>query len=593
MIRTLKKTHFVSALSILTLGAAAYADSLVTTTGATLTGSISRTAGGYSVKTAGGPVEVRLGDVKRILHDSSAGAGGSHLHKADPAEVNSLIQMGKSALASHSFADARDAFTDALSLDRDNPTAARGLGFAYLKLERPQKAADALSKAAPNPPVDRTLTLAMAAALISKNNPMRAVKFVTEYLKNHDGATDEPMVNALGIALNRQVTKGDTVSLKSTLFTDAVKLYTKLNDKLEAANPGKKRWGITWDSVDAVNKKMKAYNEAMKKKSDAWNSLQSANARLTAANNALQNAGYTNSTNKPQVIANAQNEVGKAQSAQADAQSNYDKVVASIADVPGPEYPDTLSMADVDLSMSSPEAIALASPPLTSPPAHEPVVPKSLVTTPPPPPMQSHGGPTPAPTPGVPPPPPPTPEPAAPAAPAPVTRYAVGFAVAPDMLVTAASACEGSSDIEIQTIDGSFFKAEIVRSDHGLALLQAKGAKLASLPLAPSATLGSLTCYGFPDVALFNPVAKQMTVSGAEQTEAWTVSLSIPPRLPGGPILKSGAVVGVELGDRDSDPGQTSAATLKSLMSLVVDSAHPGQAPADPKQAVVMVMAAR
>ena len=65
------------------------------------------------------------------------------------------------------------------------------------------------------------------------------------------------------------------------------------------------------------------------------------------------------------------------------------------------------------------------------------------------------------------------------------------------------------------------------------------------------------------------------------------------PRLPGGPLIEANEVVGVELGDRDSDLAQVPAATLKSLLSLARDSAQVAQPAKDPAKAVVQVMAER
>jgi hypothetical protein len=175
------------------------------------------------------------------------------------------------------------------------------------------------------------------------------------------------------------------------------------------------------------------------------------------------------------------------------------------------------------------------------------------------------------------------------------TRYAVAFAIAPDVLVTAASAVEDATDIHVTASDGKSYKAQVLRAHHGdgIALLKVDNATFASLALADSADGGSMICLGFPDVDLFNPIAKSMTAAGGNQSDGWTVRFDSSPRLPGGPLISGNAVVGVELGDRDSDLTAVPAATLKALQSLVDSSAHADPKATDPKQAVMQVSAER
>ena len=322
------------------------------------------------------------------------------------------------------------------------------------------------------------------------------------------------------------------------------------------------------------------------------------------------------------MIQAAQNKVNNATTAADKAQTVYDDATKALAEVPGPTWPTTVALEDVDLSLTPGGAIASAVPvpgspsiqrpdptvaptPVTPPP----VAPTPVVTAPPAPdpdakpatdtpkvdPTEPKATPV-APTPVAKTNATPAPKPPAHAAPAVhLTRYAVGFAISPDLLVTAASAVEGATEVQIDTLDGRTLKAEVFRTLHGegLALLRSTDAKLPSLPLATAGTGGSLTCLGFPEVELFNPVAKEMPVTGTNQGDNWTVSFEMSPRLPGGPLMKSGSVVGVELGDRDSELGQIPAATLKSLMILADNNAHPNPAATDVRQAIVLVTAIR
>jgi len=486
-------------------------------------------------------------------------------------------------------------------VDNKNATAGRGLGYAYLKLSKPTKALKPLELAALTQPLDRSLTIALAASLVASHNPMRAAKFVKTYLEAHPTPLDEPMVNTLGIALSQ----ADATATRSTLFNDGVKLYNKFNADLEATQPGKKRWGIEWQDADAVTQKFKVRQEAQKKADDAWSKLQAAKAQLSSAQNDLSSAAGSMGRNdiRAQQMQAAQNRINTASTAVDKAQSVYDDASKALADIPGPIFPDVVALEDVDLSMAPPGALVSAAPPPSlagSQPKPDTTVPPVIASAPPEP---VDTKPEPAPTPTQTPTPtdvkPDKPRPAPKVAAAPpvhLTRHAVGFAIAPDMLVTAASAVEGATDIQIGTCDGRSITAEVVRTLHGegLALLKADGAHLQCLPLASTpSSAGLLACYGFPEVELFNPVSKQMTASSQDQADTWTVSFSMTPRLPGGPLLKAGTVVGVELGDRDSDLGQIPAATLKSLLTLVGQDANAQTTAQDPRQAVVMVTAER
>src|SRR5207247_1787859 len=106
-----------------------------------------------------------------------------------------------------------------------------------------------------------------------------------------------------------------------------------------------------------------------------------------------------------------------------------------------------------------------------------------------------------------------------------VTTYAAAFPVAPDLLVTSASAIEGATQITIQPADGNPFEATVVSTDtrSGLALLRATGRKLSYLGLASSYTSGPFQCVSFPTVNVFDPVPEVISGSGIAPKEQWTV----------------------------------------------------------------------
>jgi tetratricopeptide (TPR) repeat protein len=583
-----RKTLISAALaSLLSLSSSlVFGDSLVTTDGDMLLGSVTKTSTGYTVQTADGPVDIAADRVKKVLYDhppatpaptaaaqptiSPTTPTAKLAEKAgDSRMLNALIGQGQVAYGAGEFGDARDAFTDALALDPKNAVAGRGLGFSYLKLNKPAKAVKPLELDALNQqPMDRALTLGLSSALVVSHNPARAAKILKTYLDAHPTPSDEPMLNALGVALSQV----DRSATHSTLFTDSVKLYTKLNADLE------------------VNKKQKARDNAQKKVDTAWNKLQTAiNSVATAQSNlsSVSNSSARRNVRDAQVN-QAQSELNIANNDQEKAQNAYDDASKVLADLPAPDFPTVIAIDDVDLSLNPNAVVASVIPSTPSTPTDPPVSPSR--------PLHHKRAAQPADTVANNDPSPVTPT-AADQTPRHVTRYAVAFAIAPDVLVTAASAVEDATDIHVIAGDGKSFKAQVLRAHHadGIALLKVDGGTFPCLALADSADggAGSMTCLGFPEVDLFNPMAKSMTVAGGGQTDSWTVRFDLSPRLPGGPLISGNAVVGVELGDRDSDLAEVPAATLKALQSLAQDIAHADPKATDPKQAVMQVSAER
>jgi S1-C subfamily serine protease len=176
------------------------------------------------------------------------------------------------------------------------------------------------------------------------------------------------------------------------------------------------------------------------------------------------------------------------------------------------------------------------------------------------------------------------------------SRRAVGFAVAPDVVVTSAASVAGAGRVHIDVANGMSYDATVLRTDAklGLALLRVSGADLSCLTLGSTVKAGPIRCGGFPTAAVFSDSAKLMSGTvDAEPADGkpWTVKLSDPPRLPGGPLLAAdGSVVGVELGDNKS-ADDVPAVPAAAVRQFVADDAHPTDVATDPRKAVVQVVA--
>jgi hypothetical protein len=169
-------------------------------------------------------------------------------------------------------------------------------------------------------------------------------------------------------------------------------------------------------------------------------------------------------------------------------------------------------------------------------------------------------------------------------------RGATGFAVGPDLLVTAASAVEDASRVVVEFANGQPMDATVERTgSEGLALLRVSGQKMAYLNLAPQFAGGAVQCPAYPEVSVFGvsvEVLKGKALGVAD--EGWKVSLGKHPRLPGAPLLDSaGDLVGVEMADREDLTTQLPALSLKAVRGFLGRDL-PGQPCGNPHAAAVV-----
>src|SRR5687767_14930889 len=155
-----------------------------------------------------------------------------------------LIAEGEGALAAGDFKAAHAAFSDALSISKKNAQASHGLGLAYIGLNQPQKAAEAMEAAINMGNPDRSLLINHAVAQTACGRPMRGVIFIERYLKTvpPNQAPDEPLLNTLKIML-----ESIPPEQRITEYNRVQTFYEKLNKQLEEkAGNGQKRWGLKW-----------------------------------------------------------------------------------------------------------------------------------------------------------------------------------------------------------------------------------------------------------------------------------------------------------------------------------------------------------
>src|SRR5687768_12029916 len=101
-----------------------------------------------------------------------------------------LIREGKNALAAGDYVTARDQFSNVLDVEPNNVAALHGLALGHFGLGEKtkgaatiEKALEVLQKEGKKP--DRALLLNVSMAQIADRKPMRAAKYLMDYLKEH------------------------------------------------------------------------------------------------------------------------------------------------------------------------------------------------------------------------------------------------------------------------------------------------------------------------------------------------------------------------------------------------------------------------
>jgi tetratricopeptide (TPR) repeat protein len=497
------------------------------------------------------------------------GVGGGP-KKVDPKTIEALLKQGREALAAGEYKAASDAFHDAAAADPKNVEALHGEGLARMYQNDFVHSLGPMEKALiANPAPNRALVLNMAVCQIGQpgsKNAMRAATIIMDYLTAHPATLDEPLLNAMATAMY----VADDQAKKGSKFAQCESFYKNYNQKLEAAKPGMKRWGVQWMSASTVDSRVAA-NAAVDKQLASLNrdmdaldgKIGSASAELDKAKD-LFRRGFiyeyklTEYVQALKVLTDSMEEK----------QKEYDQVAAKYQ---RPTFPKAMTLVAMDDLTPPPVAANVAIVEDTA------AIQKTFTTTK----VRANAKPKVDPvkpkTDG-----PKTElkveEPLISIQAKPVVRtkirinsYAAAFPISDTLVLTAAGPLAGATEIELQTADGSPIKAELVRTDEaaGLALLRVSGKKLIPLILANSFTGGAIQCAAYPTVNIFNPLAEPIPGTAKAPVGEWKVTLSRHPRLGGSPLLAANKVIGVELASRETDPNQIPSATLETIKKFL------------------------
>lgn len=556
------------------------ADTLVLYDGRRIAGEVSQNdAGNYVVKTKAGQVTFSASDVSKWEKGGPAtpagpmplkpagpiAAGGGPDQKADPAAVTAraakLVERGNGALLAGDAQAALENFQDAkllwdrqrIRMDYNNPAqfeCLHGLGISYLALGRYEKANDPLDRAYASSLKGRSLTVNRAILdLVQKTNVARGVKEMKDFLAKQ-AIPDEVAMNVFGAGIG--VAGMDEHFAQQPYFQGVAAFYESQNKLLEANHSGEERWGAEWMSSSAASGKKKALEDGLKKYKAAVETERKAEGLVRQAQSDVDGLALSrqNPAQAYDNLANAKQQLATATVLKHEAWKK----------VPRPEWPKTFmpvlpeSVGGGVFGSPAPQQVAVATPAppsvadlLNPEPKKTPVVPLNPV--------------------------PPVAPPVQKAAKRTVYRSAVAVPVGPDLVVTAAAPIDNATEYVLETAGGNSFKAEFVRKDAatGVALLRIPGQRMAYLNLAASFNGGEVTCWGYPDVSIFSPVAAPIGgTTTAPRGNSWSVAMLRQPRIPGAAIVdKSGRLVGIALGDRDTVASQIPAVTVDQLRTFL------------------------
>lgn len=152
----------------------------------------------------------------------------------------------------------------------------------------------------------------------------------------------------------------------------------------------------------------------------------------------------------------------------------------------------------------------------------------------------------------------------------PVTRTVRGaaFAIAPDMLLTAARLVTNAREIQLQDEQGKRTDATVVAVDpqSGVALIRARGATFKPMALADAAKAGPVGVAAFVKPSVFNPDLDVITGHLIGPADKLVLRCSVHPRSAGSPFFdENGRVLGLITAARDDSPEHLPVVTVEVI----------------------------
>jgi tetratricopeptide (TPR) repeat protein len=261
--------------------------------------------------------------------------------------IEGQIDRGKAALSSGDMKTAIEAFKNALDVDKNNPMALHGLGVAQFRSNDKTKGFATLERAlAASDNANRAIVYNLAIAnLFQPDNPMRAAKFIKDFLSRPEVPLDEPLQNLLGAALAR--VGDESRSLAS--YTQARDFYMQYDAKLAAARRnGNARWGMRWIPEGQAQKKWQQSRSRAEAYDQAAHDAAQAKLATKKANEAVYDLNHSLGLHSEREIKDVHRDYKQAVNAENSAvkKRDYAKHVLDGAEMP--EFPRVLEFIPID-----------------------------------------------------------------------------------------------------------------------------------------------------------------------------------------------------------------------------------------------------
>lgn len=521
-----------------------------------------------------------------------------------------LVQQGTNALIAGEYNAALGALLDAKQVFErkvrgkgasagggggtagDEVAMLHGLALAYQLADKPEKAGPLfangtpLDRACAAKGAPRQLLVTRAALDMTQGYlAMRTAVGLTAYLKDHPNELDSEILDVLFTALQ----KADERVANRAMLDAMIKNYDEFNGRLEATRPGQRRWGTQWVSEAEFKINMKKRELALRDVDKAQGQIADADADIVQAKQLVKWArggqGSLSAANAKQTAAENRRAAGVR--AMEDARSKLPPIpVLAKADFVRLIEPHEATVVVAAKAVKATKAGGAATPTQVASASPET---KSIHFT------LGGGGPGgtssgasgggagdvgSAPPAGG----------GGRTAVRGFSRTAVGFAIGPDLLLTAGSAVKDAKRVVVEFPNAAPVDATVERSGpEGLALLRLSGQKMAYVNLANGFAGGAVQCPAYPEVSVFG-VAVEVIKGRAlgAQDEGWKVMLGKHPRLPGAPLLDgAGDLVGVEMAEREDLTDKLPALSVKAVRAFLANDL-PGQPCGNPKAAAVV-----
>ena len=181
-------------------------------------------------------------------------------------QVGRMLHEAWDALMARHYKQAAALFDKVAAFENVTPAALEGRGICKYELKQYKLADRDLQEAyklatRKGAAASRQLIIATAAASVSYDNPMRAVKVLRTLMESmeEDSKLDEELQNDLGIALSH----ANAQAKKLPYFDESLKYYTEYDKKLnEQKHNGTARWGTQWIDSGSAEQKWKTYKQA-------------------------------------------------------------------------------------------------------------------------------------------------------------------------------------------------------------------------------------------------------------------------------------------------------------------------------------------